>query len=122
MTQTEIEEQLKQIELDVGVGKDGTTAKCLAAGEPYVTLGWSHTGSPIKQEGKPAVHFPTPEAAWSLWFAAFNEYRRTRKGRIHWRKRPSMNEAFSWGKDDWGPKKSVGYLVYARVFIEEDPQ
>ena len=121
-----IKKKLKEIELEVGVvefsnteGKDGSRAVCVVTGEPYVTIAWDFTGNPIKPEAAQAIHYPTKEAAWALWFAAFNEYRRTRKGRIHWRARPTLYDTYSYGPNDWGEKKHTGYVVGARVFIEE---
>ena len=61
----------------------------------------------------------TEEAAWAVWFIAFEEYRRTRKGKIHWRHRPELHSLHDYPYGDWGPKKFIGYGVIARLFIAE---
>lgn len=119
MIESSVMKLIKDIELEVGVGEDGDKAVCAATGEPYVTIAWNPDGNPIKLEGAEGFPTPTRDIAWAVWFFAFAEYRRTRKGKIHWRKRPAAYEAFDWGPDNWGEKKSIGYSVVARLFIAQ---
>ena len=113
--------ELALIEENQGVGPDGDKARCEETGQPFVTIAWGHKGSCIKPEGQPCVHSPTPEAAWALWFAAFESYIRIRRGKVYWRKRPVIMECFTGAEtaetiDE--ERVHTGYLVWARVFVD----
>jgi len=111
---------IEEIELEVGVGKDGDKAYCPGTRNPYVTIGWSREdGGYLKPEGTGVIPTSSEEAAWAVWFILFEEYRRTRRGKIHWRRRPELHQLHAWPYGDWGPKKFIGYAVIARLFIEE---
>ncbi len=122
-TEEEVLGRLAEIEREVGVGRDGTSSICRENGEPYITLACNHLGDPRKPEGKPATRFPTKEAAWALWFMAFEEYRRTRRGKIHWRKRPFIWECFDdnglFGEERVTSKVPDGYIAFARLVIDD---
>ena len=107
-TRGKVLKELDRMEGIFGVGTDGNKAFCPDNGQPYDTVVWAHNGSCVKGEGYPALTFPTPEAAWALWFAAFNQYQSTRWGKIYWRRRPELEKNFT------------GYMVYARLFIGGD--
>ena len=122
-TEEEVRKRLAEIEREVGVGRDGTSSICQANGKPYVTIAWNRAADPIKEEGYPATRLPTKAAAWAFWFTAFQEYRKTHQGKIHWRKRPCIWECFDdnglLGKERVTSKFPDGYIAFARLVIDD---
>ena len=113
--------ELERIGQRIGVREEGDRATCPDNKQPYVTIGWSHEGSPIKPERHPVIISPTPEAAWALWMVAFREYARERTGPISWRKFPVLHEIRDTVNpgDTWGEVELKGYAVAGRLHINE---
>lgn len=111
-TEELVAEWIARVEVEQGVSSViGERAKCEETGEFYVELFWLQSGDFTwidANVSKDVAHFETDKLAWELWVVAFDRYREGRKGKIHWRCRPELHH---W--DD------VGYMVYARLFIEE---